>query len=143
MTRGRLRLRHWTGQVWSTTLKLTNGTSEVFVEGIQAYDGDPQHCTADLADQLASDPNVSNLRMLDPDSQLDARSDTTSRSVVQYSYTFSYSDGTTEEMVKHMECLTLTPGASVLMINAFILFDSFQAQSTAVYELLDGLVIGE
>ena len=69
------------------------------------------------------------------------RRDATGGASAQYGFELTDPDGTTRELVQHMECWTIVAGSAVLTINAWIPAADVEVEMQALDQLLAGLVL--
>jgi hypothetical protein len=67
--------------------------------------------------------------------------DVTGGASAQISYKLTDPDGTSQELVQHIECRPVVAGEAVLTINAWIPAADFEVEMQALDRLLDGLVL--
>jgi hypothetical protein len=127
-------------------LQLSNGTSNVDLEAYLGFRGDPAACLDYEMDQAravegrslfapVSDGNGTPLAGQDP-----------TRAHAAYKYTYTSEDGQSEDRIIRLECRTLEPGESVLVVTQVIraaLPDSYDNEAPVLEELLDELTLPE
>jgi hypothetical protein len=129
----------WRRQSYYAALELSNGVANVRFEDLRDFGGDQQLCLTRAEDRLRSDPEVSNLRPLDP-ANGPAGQEVATRLTAEYAYTRTNPDGASEELVTHLECrpIGLYSGNMLLVTATFPLADA-AAQREPLERLLAGL----
>jgi mannose-6-phosphate isomerase-like protein (cupin superfamily) len=140
-----------TGESWSTdegqygSLQIENGITQTQVQfqEFAGYQGHSVQCLDDSVYRRVADPAVTNLRPERQNGQMIEERDVT-RAYAEYTYNLTDGNGSTQELVEHIECRTLVPGGAVIVINAFMTIDpriDLVDQRQALEELLAGLVL--
>jgi hypothetical protein len=123
-------------------LHLTNGVSDVYIEGYVGDDGDPATCLDGSQALLAgdADPDAVPIMTADDGTEMAGQEDGVAYAIFDLS-------GITEEgdvpYAAYVECRALRPGVAVLAITAFAPLDEWDAQADAIVTLFGGLYLPE
>jgi hypothetical protein len=121
-------------------LTLTDGPSQVFIEGREDYGGDAVACVNDQVATVRDSPGVTAVDpATDADGDRDAGGDATAFHAV---YTVTATDGTfagTAGLTLYFECRTIEEGTSVAIITHIVESDDYAAEAPKVEEILDTL----
>ncbi|MDQ2682650.1 MAG: neutral zinc metallopeptidase [Chloroflexota bacterium] len=138
----------WDEEIWTVTdeytetgydfLQLSSDGANLYVEGVYFYQGDPDACLEGEQRALADDIGADALDpLLDDDGQPIGDSDN------GWAYgLFSYpvSDDNDEfENVVYLECQTLVPDSSVLILTGFVDPDDAETQLEYIYDAVETL----
>lgn len=121
-------------------LILTNGPSQLFIEGREDYDGDAVACVNDQVATVRDSPGVTAIDpVTDEAGERDAGGDESAFHAV---YTVTATDGTfagTAGFTLYFECRTVEEGTSVAIITHIVQADDYEAEAPKVAEVLDTL----
>jgi hypothetical protein len=133
----------WDGDVWTVEeefsedfdrLLLTDGASLLYVEGVPAYDGDPDDCLEDQVDILAQSEGVEEIDEVREDDGLPLSGND---DAVYVLVSVTFDDGT--EYYEYLECQELVPDEAVLIVTLLTTPDAFADEAEAVAEILETL----
>ena len=142
---------NWDETVWTSEgttepgfdrLLLENGTSQLYIEGTDAFGGDPAACLAANVEILSSAEGVSNYTPATDTAGNSLGSEDEISAVGIYTHTYTFGDGSTGELVNYIECLSMAPAvAADVVITNILLFEDFNAESNAQYDVTSRLVL--
>jgi hypothetical protein len=139
----------WNPDTWSVKderllegydgLELGTDRSNLFVEGMNDYAGDPTACLADARQQLASRQGISAIS----DFQGPGRPVQDANGAKSYlvGYVAKLPDGSTTSIVEFVQCRTLVPGQAVLELTWQVQDVDYAKQLPLVVDLLKTLHI--
>jgi hypothetical protein len=137
----------WDPSIWSVKderllegydgLELGTDRSNLFVEGMNDYAGDPTACVADARQQLASRQGISAIS----DFQGPGRpvQDVDGAKSYLVGYVAKLPDGSTTSIVEFVQCRTLVPGQAVLELTWQVQDVDYAKQLPLVVDLLKTL----
>jgi hypothetical protein len=116
----------WDANVWSVNgdnetdgydaIALDTAASTVFIEGYQAFRGDPAACLADAVEELQGDLAVSGFGPVAGHDAPTADGAVPANAAI-YAYVYAGQDGKQTDILTYIECRTLVPGESVLELT--------------------------
>ena len=119
-------------------LVLTAEASTVTVEAMEAFDGDAEACVAAAEDEIADRPGVDDVEVLEDEQGPIAVGDE-EYAYAYYGYSEEQRDGETQDLFEYVECSVLDDGASVIRISQVAPISEAEAETDALFDLLDGL----
>jgi eukaryotic-like serine/threonine-protein kinase len=115
-------------------------TSLVYVEGYEAYDGDPEECLEGSAEEILGQDGVSDDEPLEDEDGDAIAGDEDGVFFAAYSYVQETDDGT-QDLVGYFTCQTLIEGEAVVAFSFVGLLDDFEDDLPVWQELMEGLVL--
>lgn len=123
-------------------LRLGDPPNTVYLNGIEAFDGDPATCLQETADALAGGEGVSKFGPAEDRNGDPIAGERADRAFAQYELTLTR-DGERVSITNYVECRVLVPDEAVLAIVYIVATDEFEDQFPLVEDLLDAIEIPE
>ncbi len=121
-----------------TLLQLSNGTSSVFIEGVESS-ADPKNCLSQVADNVKGSDGVSGFaQSTGTDGPLGGDED--GRSWAVYDFSYKGNSGSLDYSV-YLDCRSIDPGKSLLSIEQLVRADKFNDQIDPLLALLNTISI--
>jgi hypothetical protein len=122
-------------------LDAADGTGFVYVEGYEAYDGDPEDCLEGAADELLSTEGYVDVEPLELDRDLAQAPE--GGAVAAYSLTYETSEGQEVPGVAYVACQTLVEGEAVLAVSYVTFAAEYEDGIEAVQDVMASLELAE
>jgi predicted metalloprotease len=122
-------------------LNLTNGTTDVYLEGFLGFDGDPMDCVEGIGDQIAAEADGGEVTVAETEDGTPIMGEEDGTAFAIYDYTVTFEDGTVVDAVALVQCWTLSAGASVVAFTAVLPAEAFDDQIAAIEGLLAGVAM--
>jgi hypothetical protein len=139
-----------TGESWSSEapvfsiVRLTRGeTIDIRIESLDDYDGNELRCVGFYSWDFEHEAGISNVERIDPATGVAPAEGVVVSTIFWLSYDRTDETGATERLIRRIECRTLEPGRSVVIIDATLQPENLGEQAQLVEELLSGLQIGK
>jgi hypothetical protein len=123
-------------------LHLLNGVSSLYFEGATRYHGDLPACVAEEANLLSQETGVSDIRPYRDEEGVQLVADGPNSSAAAFTLTLSIGDQEVE-LVDYVECRTLIPGQTVLIITLVTEPPGFRQELAAAQTVIDTIALPE
>jgi outer membrane protein assembly factor BamB len=118
----------------------TDGTSLVYVEGYEEYNGDPEDCLAGSSDEILNLDGVSDAKLLEDENGDAVEGDDNGVFFVGYSFVLDTDNGPQDE-AGYFTCQTLVEGEAVLAFSFVGALDQFEDDLPVWTDLIAGLTL--
>jgi predicted metalloprotease len=123
------------------SVHLESETSDLYVEGLYFYRGDPGDCIDGERTSIAQDDGLDALDPLVDDNGTPIAGSDQGETFGFFAYPEQADDGSTVDGVVYLDCRTLIPNSAVLVITAFFDAADLDAQAAAVDDVLGSLTL--
>ncbi|MDQ3045427.1 MAG: DUF3105 domain-containing protein [Chloroflexota bacterium] len=142
---------NWDETVWTSEertdpgfdrLLLENGASQLYIEGTDAFGGDPAACLAGNVEVLSAEDGVTSYVPATDNAGNPLGMEDEISAVGIYIVGYTFSDGSTGELVNYIECRSMAPAvAADVVITNILLLEDFNTEASAQYEVTSRLVL--
>ncbi len=120
----------------------TDATSYVYVEGYEAYDGDPDDCLEGSADEILGADAVSDVELMEDEDGDVIEGEADGVVFAAYTYEFETDDGA-QDRASYFTCQTLVEDEAVLAFSFVGLLAEVEDDLPLWLELFDGLTLSD
>jgi uncharacterized protein len=122
-------------------LHLSNGVSDVYLEGYVGFGGDPVACREDVRSQLEAEEEGNQLSVAEGDDGAPLEGTDATGAYAVYDVTVAGDSGSSVDLAVYVDCRTLVPGGAVLAITQVAAADDYNDQIDPVDQLIAKLVM--
>jgi outer membrane protein assembly factor BamB len=119
----------------------TDNSSLVYVEGYEAYDGNPDDCLEGSSDEILGADAVSDVEPLEDEDGDEIAGEDGGVVFAAYSYVYETSEGDEQDRVSYFTCQSLVEDEAVLAFSFIGLLDTFDDDQPAWDDLIAGLTL--
>lgn len=119
----------------------SDGTSLVYVEGYEGYDGDPDDCLDGSSAEILDADVISDVEPLEDEDGEEIAGEDDGVVFAAYSYVYESEDGDEQDRVSYFTCQTLVEDEAVLAFSFVGIFDAFEDDLPVWEDLMAALVL--
>lgn len=119
----------------------TDGTSLVYVEGYEAYDGDPEDCLEGSSAEILEADSISDVEPLEDENDEEGDGDGGGVPFAVYSYVYETDEGDEQDRVSYFTCQTLVEGEAVLAFSFVGLLEAYADDLPVWDDLFNSLTL--